>query len=89
MDESIFLQADSGMYTVHPEEKQVDFENHAMLTDIALSSALKAQMPEIKDITVSVNGGGGAVQFVRRLEQYYGREALLIPNNPALRRATC
>ena len=49
-------------------DKCIDFENHTMLTSLALSNAIKAQMPDVKDVTVSCNGGGGAKEFVKRLE---------------------
>ena len=70
------------------DDKLMDFENHTMLTSLALSNAIKAQMPDVKDVIVSCNGGGGAKQFVKRLEGHFGKVFLSIPNNPALRRMT-
>ena len=58
------------------------------MTSLALTNAVQAQMPDVKDVVVSCNGGGGAKEFVKRLESYYGVAALLIPNNPALRNTT-
>ena len=87
-DESIFCVSDSGMHMQGRDETEVDWENHTMLASKLASSALHAQMPDLKDVVFSTNGGGGAKGFVSRLVGFWGLAALEISNNPALRHVT-
>lgn len=84
----MFVVTDGGCNLQERNDSNVDWANHALLCSQLLSRAAHAQCVDLKDIVVSVNGGGGAEQCAKLLVGYFGAAALSIKDNPALRHIT-
>ena len=71
--------------TIYHDTACFEYERYVEKQNLAMASGLHGQMPDAKSIVCSINPGGGAKEFVLRLEAIYGIAALEIPNNPALK----
>ena len=79
---------DSSLNTVFQDEENLGAPQWSELAGAASASALHAQMPDVKHTTVSTRPGEGAAAFIVMLEKMYGKKAVEIPDNLALRITT-
>ena len=81
------VPADSSLNTVASID-DIGIPQWGELATSAFASAVHAQMPDVKHSFVSIRAGEGAAAFNNMLRSTYGKEALLIPDSPALRTPT-